>query len=85
MIYISILIVILAVFMLIYFLAKFNNKIFAILLSLIALSLSIVIIVIKPQMHKEFNLNVIEKIIKINPDGSTTIIKKTTTRGLKNE
>lgn len=85
MIYISILIIILANFLLLRFMPKFNKKVFMISLFSVAILVSFGIIIKAPQMHKKINLNVIEKIIKINSDGSTTIIETTTTRGLKNE
>ena len=40
---------------------------------------TILITLKQPKMHKEFSFNVIEKILKINADGSSTIIEKTTT------
>ena len=64
---------------------KFNNKIFMALLLSFGIIASVLIAIKPPQMHKKINLNVIEKIIKINSDGSATIIETTTTRGLQNE
>lgn len=85
MIYISILIIILAAVLLINFMPKFNSKVFITVLCSCTVIISIFIIIKTPQMHKKINLNVIEKIIKINSDGSATIIETTTTRGLQNE
>ena len=85
MIYILIFIIILAGILFFSFMPKFNSKIFLIILFSSALIISFGIILKTPQMHKKINLNVIEKIIKINADGSKTIIETTTTRGLKSE
>jgi len=85
MIYILIFIIILGSILLINFMPKFNSKAFLAVLFSLSFILSFLMIVISPKMHKKINLNVIEKIIKINPDGSKTIIETTTTRGLQNE
>ena len=45
--------------------------------------ISFVTFFVQPGARKPFRLNVIEKILKINPDGSTTIIQTTTTEELK--
>lgn len=37
----------------------------------------------KPKMHKPFEISVIEYIIKINKDGSTTYTKEVTTTKIK--
>lgn len=54
-------------------------KIFYIFVITIILFFTILITLKQPKMHKEFNFNVIEKILNINADGSSTIIEKTTT------
>lgn len=41
--------------------------------------------VLKPNMHKPFQLNIIEYIIKINADGSVTSTKSTTTTEVKEQ
>lgn len=58
---------------------KLSMKIFTTLFIIIALIATITIVVIQPKMHKEFNFNIIEKMIKFNDDGSTSIIETTTT------
>ena len=85
MIYISILLVIIVGILFFSFMSRFNAKIFFITLLSMALVVSLGLMIKTPQMHKKININVIEKIIKINSDGTTTIIETTTTRGLKNE
>lgn len=61
------------------FILKLSIKIFMTLFILIALSITVVIIFVQPKMHKEFNFNIIERMIKFNDDGSTSIIETTTT------
>ena len=61
------------------FILKLSIKIFRTLFILIALSITVVIIFVQPKMHKEFNFNIIERMIKFNDDGSTSIIETTTT------
>ena len=62
-----------------------KNKIKIILISLIMFTVitGIVLCTIKPQMHKQFNFNVIEYFLKINPDGSMTSTKQITTMEVK--
>lgn len=54
-----------------------------------AISLLFIIIVtvlfctIKPKMHKPFNLNIVEYLLKINTDGSITTTKEVTTTIIK--
>ncbi len=61
------------------FILKLSIKIFMSIFITIAIIITIGIIVIQPKMHKEFNFNIIEKVLKINSDGSTSIIETTTT------
>ena len=52
------------------------------IITLLFLLLSGVFVFITPKMHKNFQFSLIEKIIKINPDkSSTTIIKTTNYKG----
>ncbi|MBQ7450284.1 hypothetical protein IJS77_02610 [bacterium] len=61
------------------FILKLSIKIFTALFIITALALTVTVAVIKPKMHKEFNFNIIEKMLKFNDDGSATIIETTTT------
>ena len=61
------------------FILKLSIKIFSTIAIIIALVVTVGFIVVQPKMHKEFNFNVIQKMIKFNSDGSTSIIETTTT------
>ena len=61
------------------FILKLSIKIFMTLFIIIAVGLTIAIMVVQPKMHKEFNFNIIERMLKFNDDGSTSIIETTTT------
>lgn len=61
------------------FLIKLNIKVFMSILISIMIIGTIYIGVTKPKMHKLFNFNIIERVLKINSDGSTTIIETNTT------
>lgn len=58
---------------------KLTIKIFMSIFITLAILLTVAVVVVQPKMHKEFNFNIIEKILKINSDGTTSIIEKTTT------
>ena len=62
---------------------KLNLKLFTTFVICSLLILSIVFIIKKPQMHKPFQINVIEYIMKINSDGSVTTTKSVTTNVIK--
>lgn len=68
-----------AVLLIFWLILKLSIKVVTTFFIIIALIASVTVIVIKPKMHKEFNFNIIEKIIKFNADGSTSIIETTTT------
>ncbi len=53
-------------------------KIKVCLVGIIFLVLTVLFCVIQPKMHKPFQLNIIEYILKINKDGSVTTIKSIT-------
>ena len=61
------------------FILKLSIKIFTTIFVILAIVITATIVVIQPKMHKEFNFNVIEKVLKINQDGSATMIQTTTT------
>jgi len=83
MIYLIAFILFLILLFLIIVLRRISLKIIAIGTLLILFCFSCVLFFKKPDLHKPFNLNVIEKVIKINPDGSTSIIQTTTVREVK--
>ena len=64
-------------------LAKLTVKTTVVIIIAFFLTLSLFSYALQPKNRKPFNLNVIEKVLKINPDGSTTIIETTTTTELK--
>ena len=61
------------------FILKLSIKIFSTIAIIVALVVTVGFVVIQPKMHKEFEFNIIQKMIKFNSDGSTSIIETTTT------
>ena len=61
------------------FILKLSIKIFMTLFIITAVGVTVAVMVIQPKMHKEFNFNIIERMLKFNDDGSTSIIETTTT------
>ena len=66
------------------FILKLSIKIFTTIAIMVVVLVTAGFIFIQPKMHKEFNFNVIQKMIKFNNDGSTSIIETTTTTERKN-
>ena len=64
-------------------LAKWTLKTVLIVTASVFAVLSFVTFFVPITARKPFNLNVIEKVLKINSDGSTSIIQTTTTTELK--
>ncbi len=62
---------------------KLSIKIFTTILLIIAVLASLILLFIQPQMHKTFNFNIIERVVKFNSDGTTSIIETTTTNEVK--
>lgn len=62
---------------------RFNLKLFTVLTVSLLIILTIGIVVKKPQMHKQLQVNVIEYLLKINSDGSVTTTKSVTTNVVK--
>ncbi len=58
---------------------KVNLKIILSLFFIVILGLTVVFCVLKPVMHKGFNISVIEYVIKFNKDGSLTQTKQVKT------
>lgn len=65
------------------FVLRFTFRIFATVFIIIAVFTTLVLMVVQPKMHKEFNFNVIERVLKFNDDGSTSIIETTTTNEVR--
>ena len=59
---------------------KFNLKFLVISIIIFAVILTAGFCIVQPKMHKPFQLNIIEYIIKINTDGSITSTKSVTTQ-----
>ncbi len=59
---------------------KFNLKFLVISIIIFAGILTAGFCIVQPKMHKPFQLNIIEYIIKINTDGSITSTKSVTTQ-----
>ncbi len=60
-------------------------KLFSITFLIVLLGLTVGFCVMNPKMHKPFQLNIIEYILKINTDGSVTTTKSVTTTVIKEE
>lgn len=60
-------------------------KIFSITVIILLAGLTAAFCVANPKMHKPFQLNIIEYIMKINTDGSVTSTKSVTTTVIKEE
>ncbi len=60
-------------------------KLFSILGLIILAVLTVVLCVSNPKIHKPFQLNIIEYILKINSDGSVTSTKSVTTTVIKED
>ena len=57
---------------------KFSIKVASFVILAVVLGLSVWICVQKPDMHKQFSVNIIEYLMKINKDGSVTTTKQVT-------
>ena len=60
-------------------------KVFAIMVLIVLAGMTVGLCVLNPKMHKPFQLNIIEYILKINTDGSITSTKSVTTTVIKEE
>lgn len=60
-------------------------RLFSILGLIILTVLTVALCISNPKMHKPFQLNIIEYILKINADGSVTSTKSVTTTVIKQE
>lgn len=77
--YVYAFIAIILVLVVLKFILKLSIKIFSTIAIIVALVVTVGFVVIQPKMHKEFEFNIIQKMIKFNSDGSTSIIETTTT------
>lgn len=64
---------------------KFNLKFLVISIIIFAGILTAGFCIVQPKMHKPFQLNIIEYIMKINHDGSITTTKSVTTTVIKED
>lgn len=60
-------------------------KLFSITFLVLLAGLTAAFCIVNPKMHKPFQLNIIEYILKINTDGSVTSTKSVTTTVIKEE
>lgn len=60
-------------------------KLFSITFLVLLAGLTVAFCVSNPKMHKPFQLNIIEYIMKINADGSVTSTKSVTTTVIKED
>ena len=58
---------------------KCSLKFFCIIIFLFVIISAAALCITKPKMHKPFQMNIIEYIMKINADGTTTTTKQVTT------
>lgn len=58
---------------------RLNLKILSISLVVCVLLITAVFCIVRPQMHKPFEISIIKHIIKINANGDTTVTKQITT------
>ena len=80
---VSVLIISIITFLIFKFAPKINlSKIGSIIFGFIVI-LTAIICIIKPALHKQFSINTIEYLIKINDDGTMTTTKQTTTTVLE--
>ena len=62
---------------------NFNIKPFGIVLAVAVVILTVGLCVSRPKMHKAFQMNIIEYVMKINTDGSVSTTKNVTTTVVK--
>lgn len=55
------------------------NKSFFTIIGIVIIIATGIVLISKPVMHKQFNVSVIDYLIKFNDDGSMTTTKQTTT------
>ncbi|MBR1680922.1 hypothetical protein IJ707_03930 [bacterium] len=68
----------------IYFLLKTKNiKLFFVLIFSTALISTVGICIVKPVLHKQFSISIIDYLIKFHNDGSMTTTKQTTSTTIK--
>ena len=80
---ISVLIICLLIFLIFKFVPKANLKKVGCMVFVAVILISAILCILKPVMHKQFSINTIEYLIKINDDGSMTTTKQTTTTVLE--
>ena len=61
------------------------NKSFFIIIGILLVIATGFVLISKPVMHKQFNVSVIDYLIKFNDDGSMTTTKQTTTTQVQEE
>ena len=83
MLFVYLIIGILILFAVLKAIIKLNLMIISFVIIAVAVCFTIGVCISKPDMHKPFNLNIIEYLIKINDDGSVSTTKQTTTTVLK--
>ena len=62
---------------------KFNILPFGIFIIILTVILTVAFCITQPKMHKAFQMNIIEYIMKINTDGSVSTTKNVTTTVVK--
>ena len=81
--YIYAILAIILAFVILKFILKLSIKIFTTVFIIIVILVTLGIVIVKPQMHKAFNFNIIERVLKFNKDGTTTIYETTTTNDVQ--
>lgn len=65
------------------FILKLSIKIFSTFIIIIAIAITAFLAIAQPKMHKEFNFNIIKKVLNFNSDGSVSIKETTTINEVK--
>ena len=83
--YLYMAIAVIVALLIIKFILKLSIKIFTTIFVILAVVITASVMVIQPKMHKTFDFSVIERMLKFNADGSTSIIETTTSTQIKKE
>ena len=83
MLFVYLIVGILIIFAILKAILKLSLRIISFVLIALVVCFTVGVCTIKPDMHKPFNFNVIEYLVKINDDGSVSTTKQTTTTVLK--
>ena len=69
--YLYIVLAVIAVLIILKFILKLSIKIFSTFIIIVAIAITALVVFIQPKMHKEFNFNIVEKVINFKVGGVT--------------